>query len=159
MGAYIDMDYVKSVGSMPPPDIDTVESIFPGTFVALELATRRMIDARLTKRYLTPFDFNGASVPEVVRWNQAQLVVAALFQKRGYNPGSAQDQIIQQNKVDALAWLKEAADSEAGLVELPLKEGTSPDSPGIVKASPLSTSDQTPYDWIDRQAWDVDKIG
>lgn len=153
MGApYVDVDYVKAVGAMPPADIDTIEAIYPGTFDALELATRRMIDARLTKRYQTPFDYNGATVPEVVKWNQASLMVHALYMKRGFNPGSAQDQLITQGKLDALAWLTEAANSETALIELPLKEGTSPDTAGIVKASPLARSDATPYQWIDRQA-------
>ena len=145
MTAYVDADYVKLVGSMPPADVDALEALYPGVVDGVATSVSRMFDARLTKRYAAPF---AEPVPEALKWNVAHVVVAALWQKRGYNPGSAQDAIVQQNKADALAWLKEAADSKDGLVELPLKEG---EGEAVTKAAPLGYSEASPYRWTDVQ--------
>lgn len=145
--AYVDKDYVKLVGSMPPADVDAVDALYPGTFDALAESVSRTFDARLAKRYAAPFE----DPPETLRWHVAQCVAAALWQKRGYNPGSAQDQIIQENKAEALAWLKEAADSSEGLVELPRREDE-PKSDGVTRGGPLGYSEASPYVWTDDQA-------
>jgi len=143
------MDYVKLVGSMPAADIDALETLFPGTFLGVATSVSRLFDARLAKRYEAPFA-DYPNCPEAVKWNVAQVVVAALWQKRGYNPGSAQDEIVQTNKADALAWLKEAADSKDGLVELPLRADTT--ATVVMRGGPRSYSEQSPYAWTDAQA-------
>lgn len=145
--AYVDIDFVKLVGSMPPSDVDAVEALYPGTFAAIAESVSRMFDGRLFKRYAAPFT---APYPEALRWNVAHVVVAALWQKRGYNPGSAQDEIVQTNKTEALAWLKEAADSKDGLVELPLRENTTAE--GVSKGGPLFFAEQSPYAWMRKQS-------
>jgi hypothetical protein len=131
---------------MPASDIDELEVLYPNVVAGLAGSVSRMFDSRLSKRYAAPF---ASPYPEALRWNVAQVVVAALWQKRGYNPGSAQDQIIQTNKADALAWLKEAADSKDGLVELPLRENTTAE--GISRGGPLGYTETSPYVWTDRQ--------
>ncbi|MBX3218914.1 MAG: DUF1320 family protein [Labilithrix sp.] len=146
MPAYVDIDYVKLVGSMPASDVDALEALYPGTVNGVAEAVSRMFDARLAKRYAAPF---SSPYPEALRWNVAQVVAAVLWQKRGYNPGSAQDAIIQENKADALAWLKEAADSEKGLVELPLREDKRVE--GVSRGGPLGYSETSPYVWTDHQ--------
>lgn len=151
MAAYVDVDFVKLVGSMPAADIDALEALYPGTFAGIAESVSRLFDARLFKRYAAPF---ALPYPEALRWNVAHVVVAALWQKRGYNPGSAQDQIVQDNKAEALAWLKEAADSKDGLVELPLRANTTAE--GVSKAAPLAYSEASPYTWTDRQREAVD---
>jgi hypothetical protein len=146
---YVDIAYVKLVGSMPASDIDALEGLYPGTFDGMAEAVSRMFDARLAKRYAAPF---AEPYPEALKWNVAHVVVASLWQKRGYNPGSAQDEIIQTNRTEALAWLKEAADSKEGLIELPLREDTTAD--GVVKGGPLGYHEASPYVWTDRQRED-----
>lgn len=148
MSAYVDMAYVKLVGSMPAADIDAVETMYPGTFVGLASAVSRLFDSRLAKRYAAPF---AASVPEAVKLNVAFVVVAHLWKKRGFNPGSAQDELIEKDRLEALAWLKEAADSKEGLVELPLREDL-PSGDGVERGGPLGYSETSPYKWTDRQA-------
>jgi len=143
---YVDIEYVKLVGTMPSHDVDALEALTPGMFAAIALSVSRIFDARLFKRYKTPFD----PVPEVVRWHVAHVVVAALWKKRGFNPGSEQDALIERSKDEALAWLKEAADSKEGLIELPLRE-VAPDATGVVRGGPLGDSEQSPYDWVDKQ--------
>jgi hypothetical protein len=146
--AYVDIEYVKLVGTMPAHDIDALEALTPGTFSAIASSVSRIFDARLFKRYKTPF---VEPVPEVVRWHVAHVVVAALWKKRGFNPGSEQDALIERAKDEALAWLKEAADSKEGLVELPIREAT-PDATGVVKGGPIADSEATPYEWVDKQS-------
>jgi len=124
--AYVDIEYVKLVGTMPAHDIDALEALTPGTFSAIATSVSRIFDARLFKRYKTPFD---EPVPEVVRWHVAHVVVAALWKKRGFNPGSEQE----------------------GLVELPIREAA-PDASGVVRGGPIADSEATPYEWVDKQA-------
>lgn len=147
MPGYVDAAYVKLVSSMPGEDVDALEVLYPGVVDAIALSVSRMFDSRLAKRYAAPFE---APYPEALKWNVAAVVAAALWKKRGYNPGSAQDTLIQTDKEEALAWLKEAADSKDGLVELPLREDK-PRTEGVTKAFPLSYSEASPYTWTDRQ--------
>jgi phage gp36-like protein len=147
--AYVDIDFVKVVGSMPPEDVDAVVGLYPDLFDALAKSVSAIFDARLAKRYAAPFQ---TPYPEALRWHVAQVVVAALWQKRGYNPGSAQDQIIQQNKAEALEWLKEAADGKDGLIDLPLRSNT--DASGISRGGPRAYHEQSPYTWTDLQRAD-----
>lgn len=146
MAAYVDLAYVKTVGSMPPADLDALESLYPGTFAAVAESVSRVFDGRLWKRYAAPF---ASPYPEALKWHVAQVVVAALWQKRGYNPGSAQDAIIQSNREAALAWLKEAADSKDGLIELPLRENTTAE--GVARGGPRAYHEASPYRWTDVQ--------
>lgn len=144
--AYVDGDFIRLVGSMPPADIDALEVLYPGVVEGVSKAVSRLFDSKLIKRYAAPFE---DPIPEALRWNVAHVVVSVLWQKRGYNPGSAQDQIIEKNKAEAFAWLTEAADSEKGLVELPLRQG---DPEAVTKGGPLGYSEASPFVWTDIQA-------
>jgi phage gp36-like protein len=151
--AYVDAGYVKLVGIMPATDVDELEALYPGIVGAVAEQVSRIFDARLAKRYATPF---AAPVPEVLRAHVCSVVVARLYERRGYNPGSAQDEIIQRSKVEALEWLKEAADSEKGLVELPIRELVpTADTSGVDRGAPLGYAEASPYAWTDVQAEDV----
>lgn len=145
---YVDLDYVKLVGSMPPADVDAVNALYPGKFVAIATALSAMAEARLHKRYATPFQ---EPFPEALRWHVAQLVVAELWRMRGYNPGHELDRTIEERRKEALDWLKEAADSKEGLVELP-KRADQAGTSAIDRGGPLCESEPSPYDWIDAQA-------
>ncbi len=151
MAAYVDLDYVKLVGSMPPADVDAVDALFPGSFAAIALSVSRMFDARLHKRYVTPFEND---VPEALRWHVAAVVVAELWRKRGYNPGNALDETIERRRQEALEWLKEAADSKDGLAELPTRD-TGADEAAVTKGGPYGYSEQSPYVAFDQQADDA----
>ena len=148
MAAYVDRDYVGLIGAMSPTDIEELETSVPGAFDAIALAVSRMFDARLSKRYQTPFD----PVPEALKYHVTQVVVFELFKKRGFNPSSEQDATISDARKESLEWLKEAADSKDGLVDLPIRETPTPDVSAILQAGPLGTSDDSPYSWIDVQA-------
>lgn len=155
---YIDDDYVKSVGSMPSDDVDFLRTNESAFLDGVYKAVTRLFDVKLAKRYVTPLglDANGAfdvsRVPESVRLMCADVALLRMWRKRGFNPGSQQDEnaIIKAHD-DAMQWLNEAADAEKGFVELP-RLTTTPDGELIAKGAPMSYSEQSPYTFTDRQA-------
>lgn len=133
---------------MPPEDIDALEILYPGLTLKLVTAVSGMFDARLRKRYAAPFQ---SPFPDALKLAVIQVAAYRLWLKRGFNPSAAHNDAIKEDKDSALEWLKEAADGEKGLIELPPKEealGTS----AINVGSPLGSSEQSPYVWTDRQA-------
>lgn len=144
---YVDIAYVKLVGSMPPADVDAVDGLFAGKFVAIATAISAMFEARLHKRYATPFE---QPYPEALRWHVAQCVVAEMWRARGYNPGHPLDQTIEDRRKEALEWVKEAADSKDGLVELP-KRADEAGTSAVNRGGPLGYSEASPWAWTDVQ--------
>jgi hypothetical protein len=53
--AYVTLEECKLLGSMSPASIDELEAAYPGTLAAVASSVSRMFDARLGKRYATPF--------------------------------------------------------------------------------------------------------
>lgn len=150
MARYIDLEYLKLVGNVPPAVLDECEEQTPGRIDKVIEAVCRFVDGRLAKRYSTPF---GEPVPEAIKMAVAAIVSHHLRVQIGFDPGSQQDQLIVDAKNEAFAYLKEAADSKEGLVELPLREPPpgQKDAGGVRRGGPLGRSDASPYDWTDRQ--------
>lgn len=149
MSQYVVVAETKLLGSMPAEDIDALETLYPGLHDATATAVSGMFDARLQKRYAAPFQ---SPYPDVLKFKVAHVVVYRLWLKRGYNPSSAQDAAIRQDNDDAEAWLREAADSKDGLVELPAKQGTPLGASAVDSGGPLGYSEASPYAWMDRQS-------
>lgn len=137
----------KILTAMPPEDVEGVEAKFPGYIAAkIAVSTSRM-HARLAKRYATPF---ASPAPEIVLgWIEAETT-PMVYRKRGWNPGDEQAAQIEQDRVDALAEQKEAADAENGLYDLPLRADNN--ASGISKGEPFGYSEASPYEWTDVQA-------
>ncbi len=116
-------------------------------FVDAELVTcSATINDRLRKRYDAPF---APPVPAIVlRWLVA-LVIPKLYEGRGWDPSDAQAQSLLEREQRALEEMREAADSETGLFDLPLRADTT--KTGIVHGGPYGYSEPGPYDWIDVQ--------
>ncbi|AUX25149.1 uncharacterized protein SOCEGT47_056930 [Sorangium cellulosum] len=149
MSCYVTIEDVRDLGTLPEEDIDQLEAQYPG--ITLRLATKisGQFDARLIKRYAAPFQ---EPYPDSLVDNVARVVAYRLTLKRGFNPSSEQDQLIKEEKDEALAWLKEAADSEKGLIELPRRQETPGGSSAIDKGGPFGYSEANPYLWTDAQA-------
>lgn len=77
------------------------------------------------------------------------LVTVDAYQKRGWNPDDEQAEQISDARKDALADLKEAAEAQNGLFDLPLKQ----DNPAsaISQGGPYAYSEASPYAWVDAQ--------
>lgn len=119
-------------------------------FVTKRIATHQSwIESRLMKRYLAPF---AAPVPQIVIGWLVALVTLDVFSKRGFNPGSAQDEeAIIGRAQRARDEIKEAADSKDGLFDLPVRQDL-PGTSAVTRGGPLSYSEASPYTWTDKQA-------
>lgn len=128
---------------MPDADVDRLQTQYPG-FVAQKIVSiQARIEARLRKRYAIPF---GSPAPEVaIEWLVA-LVTLALYQRRGWNPSSAENALIVDAAKLAGEEIKEAADSESGLFDLPLR-ADAPTTTGIAVGGPFVYSEASPYVW------------
>lgn len=143
--SFIDLGAFKALTIMPPGNVDAVEASNPGWIdrqLAFESAN---IVSRLSKRY-------GPFVPPyptaILRW-LVQIVTVNVYMERGVAGSDAQFQLIERDRDRALAEIKEAADSNQGLFDLPLLQGSTVS--GIARGAPIGSSEPSPYDWTDRQ--------
>lgn len=146
MSSYLDLLEFRTRTVMPSEDVDLVESMYPGFLLSRLIFHTSRINARLRKRYDAPF---ASPVPEIVLGWLVALVTLEGYQKRGWNPSDAQSAQIVTAATEASADLLEAANSEEGLLDLPVRENTT--DTGISKGGPFGYSEPSPYDWIDAQ--------
>jgi len=145
MGYMLVADF-KARTIMPQDDVVRLEAAEPGFLQACLDDWSEEIDARLRKRYAVPFTTPPRTV---LRW-LVKLVTRDAFSKRGHNPTSSQDaEAIEAAAARAEAELKEAADSQQGLFDLPLLPATG--SSAVSAGGPLAYSEQSPYRWTDLQ--------
>jgi hypothetical protein len=146
--AYLTIDQFKDLALCPAEYVDTVETQHPGWCLAQLGFWSGMIDARLAKRYQTPFASD--SPPVVVQGWLARLMSIRVLLKRGIDPTDAQVASLEADATSAMLEIKEAADSKDGLYELPLRQDA-PSANGVTKGTPLYYSEQSPYTWMDLQ--------
>lgn len=136
---------------MPEQDVDQLWTSRPGWFEATVASALADITARLRKRYQTPFTAAGGANPRpeiVVMW-QTKIVTPEAYRARGYNPQDPTMEWSEKDRDRAYEQIKEAADSETGLYDLPLLDVSS--ASGVVKGGPLGYSEASPYSWTDVQ--------
>lgn len=138
---------------VPPFTLDLRPS---PNFVEAKIASvQAWLEARLRKRYVIPLDKNGLKVPETALLWIARIVTRECYGRRGFNPTSEQDQaMVLELATAAEAEVKEAADSETGLFDLPLNQDDPNDASGVAEGFPLSYSETSPYVAFDRQICD-----
>ena len=139
---------------MPEQDVDELWGARPGYLEAAVAGALANITARLRKRYRTPFDPAGVTTgtnprPEIVVAWIAKLVTPEAYRARGVNPNDEQMKLIDDDRTNAMAEIKEAADAQGGLYDIPLL--VSADGTGVVKGGPLGYAEPSPYDWNDVQ--------
>lgn len=142
--AYLTLNEFKALTTMPPSYVDEVEQLAPGYTEQRLAAQSALVDARLAKRYRTPFT---APVPVAVQEWLARLVTLDVWQRRGYDATDAQAHLYREQAAAALDEIKEAANAVDGLYDLPLSTGAS----AIAKGGPLAYSERSPYVWTDEQ--------
>lgn len=143
---YLTLAQFKTRSLMPSEDVEVLEQQAPG-FVEARIAFHQgRINGRLTKRYAVPF----ASPPEIVLGWLTDLVTFDCYKKRGWNPSSEQDAEIKADSDVAAAEVKEAADSQNGLFDLPLREADTGAS-GVSLGGPMGYSEASPYAWTTKQ--------
>src|SRR5262249_40937353 len=145
LASYLDLSGFKLRSEMPDEDIDLVEQRYPGYLAAKLDEETAWINGRLKKRYAAPFK---DPVPTIVLGWLAKIVTPAAYKKRGWNPSSEQDQDILKEAETAREEIKEAADSNEGLFELPVRQDL-PGGTGVVFGGPLGYAEASPYTWTD----------
>lgn len=147
MTAYLDLAGFKDLSEMPAASIDELEVDHAGWVDAQLGYWSRQIDARLAKRYATPFE---SPYPLAVQGWLARVVTVRALRRRGVDANDEQYADMKADAEAAWAEIREAADSNEGLYELPLRADTT--ETGISRGGPYSYSEQSPYVWTDRQA-------
>ncbi len=104
------------------------------------------LDGRLRKRYVVPLQ----SVPETVKLWVTSIVTRRLYEFRGVDPTDAQFASIKAEADRAMLEIKEAADAEEGLYDLPLTAATGSAS-AATKGGPFVYSETSPYVGFDVQ--------
>ena len=133
---------------MPQTDIDAVEGETPG-FTNARLATHSAkIDTRLRKRYAVPFSPLRVYPEAVLEW-LTKIVTFELYLKRGVDPSDQSLALVKADKEQAEAELKEAADAQSGLFDLPVLDVG--DSSAVTKGGPLCYTETSPYVFTDIQ--------
>ncbi len=141
IGSYLSQAEFARCSTMSDEAIIELEARYPG-FLDRRLVLRSgEISSRLIKRYAVPLDM--LDPPSVlVKW-LVDLVTFDAFMKLGFNGGEGADGEIAKEKDLALEQIREAADAQSGLYELPLR--ASEDGSGITKSGPLAYSESSPY--------------
>jgi len=131
----------------PQSAIDEVTSLYP-TWLQVQIdSLASIINARLAKRYAVPFP--DPAPEQILSW-LTRLVTVQLYFKRGFDPTDVQSAALIADRDTVYAEIKEAADAQAGLFELPLRSDQPQGS--AVRSPILFQSDPTPFERIDRQA-------
>lgn len=157
--SYLDLAEYKNYSVLPSVDIDELETIQAGWIDRKLRAISRSVDARLRKRYVVPFE---SPYPDAVLDWVARIMDPQTLKKRGVDATDEQFVSIAEDATAALEELKEAANAEDGLFDLPILDTA--DGSAISKGGPLAYSETSPYVWTDieeetgRQE-DVDGIG
>lgn len=155
--SYLDLDEYKSYSVLPAVDIDDVETIQAGWVDRKLRAISYAVDARLRKRYSVPF--TSPYPDQVCDW-VARLMDPLLLKKRGVDATDEQFVSIAEDAKAAQEEIKEAANAEEGLFNLPALDTA--DTSAISKGAPLGYSEASPYVGMDVQEYygrDEDRDG
>jgi hypothetical protein len=77
-------------------------------------------------------------------------VTIRAWMKRGFDPNDLATEEYKADAAAAMEEIKEAANADTGLFELPLRADTT--ASGISKGGPLGYTEASPYVWTDEQA-------
>jgi hypothetical protein len=140
VSGYLDITEYKKYSTLPSVDIDYVETEQAGWIDRKLDSVSRFIDLRLRKRYTVPL---SSPYPKSVCDFLARMVDPVVLRKRGVDATDQQYQDIVADAQLAREELKEAADSEDGLIDLPVDDTA--DASAISKGTPRGYSEASPY--------------
>lgn len=143
---YLDVASYKALSLLQSALIDRVEAASPGFVLGHLVERSSFLNARLSKRYDAPF---ASPYPEAVTGWLVKLVDPLVLFKSGFRPADETALKITQRETEAREEIKEAANSDEGLFELPLRANTNQE--GVTKGGPFGYSEQSPYVWTDGQ--------
>lgn len=147
MPAYLTLADFRLKTLLPVNVLDELEARTPGWLDEQLALVSSRFDARLAKRYAVPF---SSPYPAVLGEWLASVVSMRALLKRGVSSLDEQWQEYKAQHDQALRELEEAANSETGLWELPLR--SSGPALGVTQGFPRGYSEQSPYVAFDVQA-------
>jgi hypothetical protein len=148
MGYFPNLAAYEICSTLPLEWISEVATRHPGWVEKqIDLVSALEIDARLSKRYVTPFE---APYPLAIQSWAARILDARVLMRRGIDPVDDQYVAMLADATAAKAEVLEAANAETGLYDLPLRADT--DASGLTRPAPRSYSEASPYVWTTRQA-------
>lgn len=147
MSAYLTVEEYKKRSMMPGVDVDALDTTAPDFLPARLLALTSRLNAKLRKRYAAPF---SSPVPEIVLEWLTRLMDPIAYFRRGVNPQDPQFEALKEDAKAAWDEINEAANSNEGLFDLPLREDTN--ETGISRGGPMCESQVSPYDFVDVEA-------
>jgi len=152
VATYLTLTGFKGLTTIPAVFVDEVEKVAPGWIDAQIDYWSRWIDSRLRKRYASPFAAYDATPPTplAVQGWIARIVTVRVWLKRGVDPNDLQFDVINVDATSALEEIAEAANSDTGLYDLPLR--VDEDGTALSRGTPRSYSEASPYVWTDRQS-------
>lgn len=145
--AYLTLAEFKARSIMFPADVDALETLRPGYTDTRIAVWQSVIDSRLRKRYAAPF---ASPVPEIVLGWLVSFVTHDAQRARGVNPEDPTIVMMTDDKTLADTQMKEAADSDTGLFDLPLRQDLQ--NSAVAFGGPMGYSETSPYVSADRQA-------
>jgi hypothetical protein len=143
---YLYLASFRLITLVPADFIDEIEQRTPGWIDQRLIIHSAHLDSRLTKRYDAPFK---PPYPVAVTEWVAKLAALDCWLRRGVAATDEQFLEFKEQATTALADIKEAADSETGLFDLPLRANT--DASGVTRGFPRGYSEQSPYVWTNIQ--------
>jgi|SRR5690606_34164122 len=147
---YLSVEQYKIRSVLRVGKIEAVERAAAGWLAQELLSWSKRIDVQLVKRYAVPFD--ASNPPEIIQQWLARIVDVRVMLKNGVDQQDEQYEDIREDAKEARAEIKEAADSETGMYELPLKGGSaSSTAEAITKGGPYVYSEASPYAAFDVQ--------
>lgn len=144
---YISTDNFRLKTLLPLDVLTAIETRVPGWLQAQIDLFAGKTDTRLTKRYAVPFVSPYPLILE--EWTLA-VVSWRAYLKRGVASTDEQAAEYKAAHDRSLAEIEEAANSETGLFELPLR-ADAPAQSGVTRGFPRTYSEQSPYVQLDRQ--------
>ncbi len=148
MSVYLSDAEFRVLTLLPVNVVDEIEARTPGWLTQQLTVVSTRMDARFTKRYAVPF---VAPYPTVAQEWLAHIVSWRAYLKRGVNSLDSEAAEYKAQHDQAIKEIEEAANSETGLWELPLRQD-SPDATGVARGGPRAYSEASPYVWTDVQS-------
>lgn len=138
-------DFIDPTGAFTDP-VKVQKRVAHRAFVDSQLIIwTSKINARLRKRYAVPF---ASPISEVVLGWLVAVVTPLVYEKRGWDPSDAQAARIIEAASAAETEMQEAADSETGLYDLPLRQDNPTSAIEPTANGPFVYSEASPYEWM-----------
>lgn len=140
--AYLTVEEFTQRSVIPPELIAAIEQSQPGWTLSQLQQKSRWMDMHLSKRYAVPFD---APYPEAAKQWLTRLVTRDFYLRRGVDPSDEQQVAIMQDATDAVTEIKEAADAQIGMIDIPSVPNGTVKGSIVTRGQTRSYSESSPY--------------